>query len=54
MKERIFAYATWHFLSDWLALGWMVIPPNGVMHHHEYGALVEWRCACKAARPLAR
>lgn len=54
MTERIFAYATWPNLLDWLDCGWMVARPNGVMHHHHYGAIVEWRCSCKVARPVER
>ncbi len=52
--ERFFAYATWPNLPDWLRCGWMVSVPNGVMHHHEFGPMVEWRCACKMVSPLAR
>ena len=51
-RDRIFHYATWDRLADWLACGWMVTKPNGVMHHHHYGAVMEWRCDCKMVRPL--
>lgn len=51
MADRIFHHVTWDRLTDWLCCGWMMSKPNALMHHHEYGVLVEWLCDCKMARP---
>jgi len=54
MTERTWhaTYVLYHLIADYLACGWMVAIPNGVMPHmHSYGVVMEWRCDCKMARP---
>ena len=51
MKHRTFHYVTYNRIPDWLACGWLIVPPNAVMHHHEYGLVLEWLCDCKMVRP---
>lgn len=50
-RDRVLHYVTYDRLRDWLASGWQVVPPNGPMHHHVYGVVVEWLCDCKMVRP---
>lgn len=51
MRDRIFHYARGNELPDWLSLGWIIVKPNAVMHHHEYNFVCEWLCDCKMVRP---
>jgi hypothetical protein len=52
-SERIWhaTYVLYERIFDYLACGWMVALPNAPMHHHTYGAVLEWRCECKMPRP---
>ena len=50
-RDRIVSHATYERLRDFLACGWIVMIPNGVMHHNFYGVQVEWLCDCPLARP---
>lgn len=51
--ERVWhaTYVLYERVRDYLACGWMVALPNGPAHHHHYGIVMEWRCACAMARP---
>ena len=50
-RERVLHYVIYPLIPDWLACGWQVVIPNGSMHHHHYGVVMEWLCDCKMARP---
>lgn len=51
MRDRVFHWAKLNELSDWLLVGWVLAPSNGVMHHHDYSFMCEWLCDCKMVRP---
>ncbi len=51
MRDRIFHHAPLSRIADWLSCGWLVVLPNGPMHHHHYGLMLEWLCDCKPPRP---
>ncbi len=38
-------------IEAWLACGWVLVPSNEPMHHHEYALLMEWLCECQPAEP---
>jgi hypothetical protein len=50
-RDRIFKYATYDRIADYLALGWVIVMPNKMTHHEEYGLVLEWLCDCKMVRP---
>lgn len=50
-RDRIFHHVPIFDVMDWLACGWIAVPPNQPMHHHANGLLMEWLCDCKMARP---
>lgn len=52
IRDRTFTYVNYALIPDFLAVGWMVVIPNGVhrqMHH--YGIVMEWCCDCKMVKP---
>jgi hypothetical protein len=48
---RIFHYARWQTLDDWLRLGWMVVNTLQGTTHGEYACYVEWKCNCNLVTP---
>ncbi len=50
-RDRIFHHVNYDRALDWLRCGWMVLMPNGPMHHHHYGLVLEWICDCKMVKP---
>lgn len=49
---RTFHWFRHHQIASALKLGWVLVPCNGPMHHHEYSFLCEWLCDCEVALPL--
>lgn len=50
-RDRTLHYVTYDRLPAWLDCGWLIWMPNGPMHHHFYGVVVEWLCDCRMPRP---
>jgi hypothetical protein len=49
-RERIFHYATWSQLDDYLRLGWLPVADLG-QPHGQWATLCEWLCDCPALCP---
>jgi hypothetical protein len=52
VRDRIFHWAKLHETDKWLACGWVFVPANAAIHHHDYSFLMEWLCECPIARPI--
>lgn len=50
-RVRILKYIGYAHVRDALACGWIVVMPNGPMHHHWYGITMEWLCDCTMPLP---
>jgi hypothetical protein len=54
VTERIFTYAAFYAMRDYLALGWIARPALDGTHHGTRYCLVEWLCTCRPIVPLKR
>ena len=54
MTERVFTYAAFYAMRDWLALGWIARRALDGTHHGSRYCLVEWLCDCKPVFPIKR
>ncbi len=46
MKATALKFVRFDQVEDHLRQGWMVMIPNGPMHHHHYGVELKWICHC--------
>jgi hypothetical protein len=46
MKAFALKFVRFDRIEDHMRQGWMVMIPNGAMHHHHYGVELKWICEC--------
>jgi hypothetical protein len=45
-EERTVRWVRLRDIEKWLACGWVLVPANAPIHHHDYAFLMEWLCDC--------
>jgi hypothetical protein len=51
MKTRTVHWVRLRDIEQWLACGWVLVPANAPVHHHDYAFLMEWLCDCQPIIP---